>query len=304
MMRKYTNLLFKTLMIPILFFNFQRVFGDEKNINEKLENNKAKDWIEELKEEIKAIEQGNEGKDWIEELKEEIRAIDQENYIKDEIKAEDLRKSKGSGKKIFEEIGTGLSEKGIYLDFIRNSNAKNTFGIRVNYLPEDFFTHKDIYVDDTNVKAEYFGIGMLYQRFLFPKESSSNFYLQANADISTFKLGHDIDLTKETYTQNNIQYTCSACGILTIQTDPDKVHIIPTISLGYQYKNTPNFKTNLSLGVQYIDLGLLENFTNTKYNLPSYVQTRVDDWVQKSQNKIDKYSEFQPSINIGFSYSF
>ena len=55
-------------MIPILFFNFQKVFGDEKNINEKLENNKAKDWIEKLKEEIKAIEQENKGKDWIEEL--------------------------------------------------------------------------------------------------------------------------------------------------------------------------------------------------------------------------------------------
>ena len=161
-----------------------------------------------------------------------------------------------------------------------------------------------IYVDDTNVKAEYFGIGMLYQRFLLPKESRSNFYLQANADISTFKLGHDIDLTKETYTQNNVQYTCSACGILTIQTDPEKIHIIPTISLGYQYKITPNFKTNLSLGMQYIDPGSLENFTNTEYNLPAYVQTRLDDLVQKTQNKIDKYSEFQPSINIGFSYSF
>ena len=284
MMGKYTNLLFKTLMIPILFFNFQRVFGDEKNINEKLENNKAKDWIEELKE--------------------EIRELDQERNLKDEKKAEDLRKNKGSGKKIFEEIGTGLSEKGIYLDFLKNSNAKNTFGIRVNYLPEDFFTHKDIYVDDTNVKTEYFGIGMLYQRFLFPKESRSNFYLQANADISTFKLGHDIDLTKETYTQDNVQYTCSACGILTIQTDPDKVHVIPTISLGYQYKIKPNFKTNLSIGIQYLDFGTLENFTNTEYNLPSYVQTRVDDWVQKSQNKVDNYSDFQPSINLGFSYVF
>jgi hypothetical protein len=171
-------------------------------------------------------------------------------------------------------------------------------------LPEDFFTHKNIYIDDTNVKAEYFGIGMLYQRYLLPKESRSNFYLQGNVDISTFKLGHDVDLTKETYTDGNVQVTCSACGILTIQTDPDKVHIVPTISLGYQYKNTPNFKTNLSVGVQYVDPGSLENFTNTKYNLPSYVQTRVDDLVQKTQNKIDKYSEFQPSINIGFSYSF
>ena len=145
---------------------------------------------------------------------------------------------------------------------------------------------------------------MLYKNYFLSPESRSNFYIQANADISTFKLSHNIDLTKETYTQNNIKYTCSACGILTIQTDPDKVHIIPNISLGYQYKIKPNFKTNLSIGIQYIDFGTLENFTNTEYNLPSYVQTRVDDWVQKSQNKVDNYSEFQPSINIGFSYSF
>ena len=302
-MRKDKLLLFCFFTITAILFSGERVLANE-DIKKVEQNGEGKDWIEKLKDEIKAIEQENEGKDWIEELKEEIRAIDQENYIKDEIKAEDPRKNKGSGKKIFEEIGTGLSEKGIYLDFLKNSNAKNTFGIRVNYLPEDFFTHKDIYVDDTNVKAEYFGIGMLYQRFLLPKESRSNFYLQANADISTFKLSHDIDLTKETYTQNNVQYTCSACGILTIQTDPDKVHIIPTISLGYQYKIKPNFKTNLSIGIQYIDFGTLENFTNTEYNLPSYVQTRVDDWVQKSQNKIDNYSEFQPSINVGFSYSF
>ncbi len=302
-MQKDKLLLFGVFTIAAILISGQRVLANE-DIKTVEQNVAGKDWIEKLKDEIKAIEQENEGKDWIEELKEEIRAIDQENYIKDEIKAEDPRKNKGSGKKIFEEIGTGLSEKGIYLDFLKNSNKKNTFGIRVNYLPEDFFTHKDIYVDDTNVKAEYFGIGMLYQRFLFPKESRSNFYLQANADISTFKLSHDIDLTKETYTQNNVQYTCSACGILTIQTDPDKVHIIPTISLGYQYKIKPNFKTNLSIGIQYIDFGTLENFTNTEYNLPSYVQTRVDDWVQKSQNKIDNYSEFQPSINIGFSYSF
>ena len=251
-MGKYTLLILKIINLSAILISGQRVLANE---------------------EIKVFEQENEGKDWIEELKEEIREVDQERNLKDEIKAEDLRKNKGSGKKIFEEIGTGLSEKGIYLDFLKNSNTKNTFG-------------------------------MLYQRFLFSKESRSNFYLQANADISTFKLGHDIDLTKETYTQNNIQYTCSACGILTIQTDPDKVHIIPTISLGYQYKIKPNFKTNLSIGIQYIDFGTLENFTNTEYNLPSYVQTRVDDWVQKSQNKIDNYSEFQPSINIGFSYSF
>ena len=280
---KENCLLFEFLTIAAILFTGHRVLANEK---------------------IKAIEQENERKDWIEELKEEIREVDQESNVKDEINTEKEKKKQVSKTKIIEEIGTGISEKGINLDFIKNSDAKNKFGIRVNYLPEDFFTHQDIYIDDTNVKAEYFGIGMLYKRYLLPKESRSNFYLQTNADISTFKLSHDIDLTKQTYTEDNIQFTCSACGILTIQTDPDKVHIIPTISLGYQFKNTPNFRTNLSIGVQYIDFGSLENFTNTEYNLPSYVQTKVDEWVQKSQNKVDDYSNIQPSINLGFSYAF
>ena len=249
--------------------------------------------------------QESEGQDWIDKVMEEIRSLDLSEFEDEtEIKADDQKERKFSEKKIFAEIGTGLSEKGIYLDFIKNGNKKNIFGIRINYLPEDFFTHKEIYVDGRNVKAEYFGLGMLYQHHFLLPESRSNFYVQANADIATFKLSHNIDLTKETYTHNNLQVNCSACGILTIQTDPDKVNIIPTVSFGYQYKITPNFKTNISLGIQYIDPGSLENFTNTQYSLPSYVQSRVDDWVQKTQNKIDKYSEFQPSINVGFSYSF
>ncbi len=281
-------------------------------------DSKDKDWIELLKEEIREVEQARdvrnepiakdlnygEGEDWIALLKEEIREVDLARKLKDEKEAKEAKKDQNSEKRIIEEIGAGLSDKGIYLDLLKNLHAKNQFGIRVNYLPENFFTHKDIYVDDTNVFAEYFGVGMLYKRFLLPNESKSNFYFQANADVSTLKLSHKKDLTKEIYSYDNLQFTCSACGILTIQTDPDDLYFIPYISLGYQYKNTPNFKTNLSLGVQYIDPGSLENFTNTKYPLPIFVQSKVDEWMQATQNKIDEYSEFQPSISLGFSYSF
>ena len=130
-MKKDKLLLFCFFTITAILYSGRKVLANE-DIKKVEQNGEGKDWIEKLKDEIKAIEQENEGKDWIEELKEEIREIDQENYIKDEIKAEDPRKNKGSGKRIFEEIGTGLSEKGIYLDFLKNSNSKNTFGIRVN----------------------------------------------------------------------------------------------------------------------------------------------------------------------------
>ncbi len=285
---------------------------------EDQKDSKDKDWIELLKEEIREVERerdvrnetitkdlkDGEGKDWIALLKEEIKEAEQARKLNDEKEAKEQSETQNSEKRVIEEIGTGLSDKGIYLDFLKNLYAKNQFGIRVNYLPENFFTHKDIYVDDTKVFAEYFGVGMLYKRFLLPNESKSNFYFQANADVSTLKLSHKKDLTKEIYSYDNLKFTCSACGILTIQTDPDDLYIIPYISFGYQYKNTPNFKTNLSLGVQYIDPGSLENFTNTKYPLPIFVQSKVDEWMQETQNKIDEYSEFQPSISLGFSYSF
>ena len=81
----------------------------------------------------------NEGQDWIDRVKEEIRSLDLSEFEdKKEIIEEDQKEIKLSERKIFGEIGTGLSEKGIYLDFIKNANKKNKFGIRVNYLPDNF----------------------------------------------------------------------------------------------------------------------------------------------------------------------
>ena len=82
-MSRYTTLLFELITFAAILITGQRVLANE---------------------EIKAVGQNGDSKDWIEEIKEEIRALDQENYIKDEIKAEELSKNKGSGKKIFEEI--------------------------------------------------------------------------------------------------------------------------------------------------------------------------------------------------------
>ena len=305
-MRKDKLLLFEFFTIAAVLISGQRVLANEdiKTVEKKSED---KDWIEELKEEIKAIEQENEGEDWIEELKEEIREVDQERNVKDEIKTKKEKKKQVSRKKFVEEIGTGLSEKGVYLDFLKNAKAKNKFGIRVNYLPEDFFTHQDIYVDDKNVKAEYFGIGMLYQRFLFPKESRSNFYLQSNLDISKLKFSRDIDLSKERRNVGNIVYTCSNCGILTIETDPNAIYVIPSLSMGYQFLNTKNFKTNISLGIQYINPSNLQHHVSDPGILPSaksWIEPRINNYVKNSQNKVDSYSDIQPSLNIGFSYSF
>tara|TARA_Y100001978_G_C23646623_1_gene411150 strand:+ start:336 stop:1211 length:876 start_codon:yes stop_codon:yes gene_type:complete len=265
---------------------------------------------EEIKEKV---EQGSEDKDWIDRVKEEIRSIDLSEFEDEkEIKSRDKKERKFSEKKIFEEIGIGLSEKGMYLDFIKNANKKNQYGLRVNYLPEDFFTHKEIYVDDRNIKAEYLGLGMLFQHNFLSPESRSNFYVRANADISSFKLFHNIDLSKEKRIENNVEYSCPGCGTLTIETDPNKIYFVPSFHIGYQFKNTPNLRTNISLGIQYVLPGNVRYFTTEKLpgrgpypsDWSDTINSRINNYVNKTQNKIDKYSEFQPSINIGFSYAF
>ena len=297
-MSKYSVYLLKIFTITLLFSNFPEVLGSEEIKKENANESDTKDWIELLKEEIREVDlKNNENK--------KTSSVDiNENEFKEEKSKVNLNKNEVKEKKIIDEIGSGLSEKGINLDFMKNLTEKNKFGIRVNYLPENFFTHKNIYVDGRNVKAKYFGMGMLYQYKFLPPESRSNFYLQANADISNFKVFHNIDLTKETYSSNNLTLTCSACGNLTIQTDPNKIYFVPSISLGYKFKNTEKLTTNVSLGLQYISPGKLENFTDTEYPLPSYVQSRVDSWMKKTQDLIDSYSNIQPSINIGISYSF
>ena len=162
-MSKYTFLLFKIIFFTAFLSNSLKILGNDELREVDLNGIDNKD-------EIKAQKsKKNEVRDWIELFRKEIRSVDPiEIEVKDEINNHEAIESKDSRKSILEEVGTGLSEKGIYLDFIKRSNSKNKFGIRVNYLPQDFFTHQEIYVDDTNVKAEYFGIGMLYKHYLFP----------------------------------------------------------------------------------------------------------------------------------------
>ena len=97
---------------------------------------------------------------------------------------------------------------------------------------------------------------------------------------------------------------CDYCGNLTIQTNPKRINIIPSLGIGYQLKNTEKLKTNIFIGIQYIEPGSLDNFNDSSNGLPPWLQERVDNWVKKTQDLVDSYNNFQPSINVGFSYLF
>ena len=95
-MGKYTFLLFKTLLITIFFFNFQKILGNEKFKAENSKSNEVRDWIELFKKEIRGVHPNEIGG-------------------KEEIKTDESMESKNSKKRIIDEIGTGLSDKAFIL---------------------------------------------------------------------------------------------------------------------------------------------------------------------------------------------
>ena len=82
-MSKYPLLMFKLITFSAILISGQRVLANEG---------------------IKTVEQKGEGKDWIEELKEEIREIDQERNVKGEIKIEKEKKKRFQGKRFLKKL--------------------------------------------------------------------------------------------------------------------------------------------------------------------------------------------------------
>ena len=102
-------------MFTTLLCNSQKILGkDELKAvdSSEIENNS----------EFKAEDsKKNKVRDWIELFKKEIRKFNpNEIEVKQEIKVNRKMEIKKSKERIINEIGTGLSDKGIYLDFLKH----------------------------------------------------------------------------------------------------------------------------------------------------------------------------------------
>ena len=125
--------LLKIFTITLLFSNFPEVLGSEEIKKENANESDTKDWINYKRRNKEVDLKNNENK--------KTRSVDiNENEFKEEKSKVNLNKNEVKEKKIIDEIGSGLSEKGINLDFMKNLTEKNKFGIRVNYLPENFYS--------------------------------------------------------------------------------------------------------------------------------------------------------------------
>tara|TARA_E500000331_G_scaffold347405_1_gene387563 strand:+ start:130 stop:861 length:732 start_codon:yes stop_codon:yes gene_type:complete len=210
--------------------------------------------------------------------------------------AEDLNKKKIDG------VNLGISEKGTYFEIFQDFNRKNQFGLGLNYLDtEAIGIETDLYGNDS---INNFGLNLNYRRFFNNQSSKSSFYFQLSGDVTSYSVQTKIDLTKETFSSGGLNFTCSACGELTIETEPNQISFIPSILIGYQKKVTDSVGLNFSLGAQYIQMPKLEWETNTTFEPPSYVRNQIDKWVDDTQELVDSFSNIIPTAKIGLYYLF
>ena len=301
-------------------------FQSKLNIVEIKENIiKDKSPTEKVIEELKSLEIKEniiKDKSPTEKVIEELKSLEiKENIIKDKSPTEKVieelkslevnsKSSKLEGKKekqknkMIELYEIGISEKGITFGIGKYIKDKNEINLGISYLDSDVFSFIPAKIDNQPIKIENLGLKANYKRFLNSKYSKNNFYLSLGVEASRFNVSSTRDLTKETYINNGINVSCSACGNLILSNESDQLIVIPSVMFGYKRLISEKLAFNLNAGIQYFNLPEISWQTDTKYPPPSYVSERIDEIVSEINETAKGISDYIPTIYLSVSYLF
>ena len=194
---------------------------------------------------------------------------------------------------------TGFSEKGAYLG-LSKTIKKSEFEIGLNYLNTNLYKFKTN--EGNDIEISNLGGEISYKLFANKKVDSSGFYAKASGELSNLSISTNKDLTKEVGTIGGMEVTCSACGILTVETDPNKLIIIPSLSIGYQRKINKRLYTNIEIGAQYIKLPEVIWSTNIGQDYPTFIEEEIDETVSDINKIRNDLRNIVPSAKLTFSY--
>ena len=207
-------------------------------------------------------------------------------------------------KNLVDAFNTGISEKGLYIGISKNLSERDQFEFGLNYVEADYSSFVPGYVNDEPVNLSNQGLQFSYKRHLFNSLDQSGFYLKLSGDLSYLSISSSVDLTKETYKLDNLDVKCSACGNLSIETDPSQLVFIPSLSLGYQSNLSDQLKVHFGLGIQYVDLPDITWNTDTEYPPPSFVGSKIDELVNDINSSANEISKYLPTAFVSLSYHF
>ena len=201
-------------------------------------------------------------------------------------------------------IAASLSEKGFDFGVFKNLSNKNQLNIGISYFDSKILPFDIKFSDDRNLQYKNIGLNLGFKRFLTGDVLTSGIYMGLNGEVLSPSLKSRINMANESYQSGNITFTCSACGNLLIETDPDKLIFIPSLTLGYETKIRQNLKADFSLGVQYVNYPEIVWSYDNDYELPSYVSSRVDEWVDDLNDYKHSISNVIPTLKVGLTYMF
>ena len=209
-------------------------------------------------------------------------------------------------------ITTSLSEKGLNFGVFKNLSNKNQLNIGIIYFDSKFLPFDIKYNDDRikytdksrEIQFKNIGLNFGFKRFLTGDLLTSGIYMGLNGEVISPSLKSRINMANESYKSGNLTITCTTCGDLLIETDPDKLVFIPSLTLGYETKIRQNLKADFSLGVQYVNYPEIVWSYDNDYELPSYVSSRVDEWMTDANNYKDSIPSVIPTLKLGLTYMF
>jgi len=209
-------------------------------------------------------------------------------------------------------ITTSLSEKGLNFGVFKNLSNKNQLNIGIIYFNSKFLPFDIKYNDDRikytdksrKIQYENIGLNLGFKRFLTGDLLTSGIYMGLNGEVISPSLKSRINMANESYKSGNLTITCTTCGDLLIETDPDKLVFIPSLTLGYETKIRQNLKADLSLGVQYVNFPEIVWSYEEDYELPSQLSSRVDEGVADFNDDIDSIPNVIPTLKVGLTYMF
>ena len=196
----------------------------------------------------------------------------------------------------------GLHEKGPYLGVFSNRNSKEQLELGISHIDIPIGKYDAGFSEKIKANLSFTGLKFLYRRFLKSTSKNTGPFLDLGLEVNRISAYSNIKLSKMTYKIGNISIRCPSCNTLDLSIKPSPLEIIPSLSIGWQYKITPRTTLKTSIGLQYKKIKNAKWNYNSETPLPFFVREEIDHAIYKINSDLKKLSPFYPSLLISISY--
>ena len=204
----------------------------------------------------------------------------------------------------FSGVNVGVHEKGPYFGVYSNLNLKEQFEIGISHIVFPLGKYDAGFSKKIKADLSLTGLKFIYRRFLKSSSKNSGPFIDLGLEVSKMSAFSTIKLSEMEYKIGNISISCPSCGPLDLSIKPNPLEVIPSLSLGWQYKLTPRASVKTSIGLQYKKINNAQWNYNSSTPLPFFVRDEIDQATSKVNSDLENLKPFYPSLFISVAYEF